>query len=80
MKTLKIVSIGNSKGVRIPKDYIEAYHFGSEVLCEERPEGLLLKNPDNPKLSLEETFREMAQSDEDWSDFEAIDSLLGVLK
>lgn len=73
-RTLKIIPIGNSHGVRIPKSTLEAYHFGNEIVCEELPEGLLLRHHKNQKLSLEDTFKEMAQADEDWSDLDAIDN------
>lgn len=42
MKT-KIVQIGNSKGVRIPKAFLEQLKFGEAVEFEILPEGLLLR-------------------------------------
>ncbi len=74
IKTLKLVRIGNSRGVRIPREFIESYHFGDEVVCEQKPEGILLKNPSNIKLSMEDTFKSMAQENEDWSDFAEINN------
>ena len=36
-----IVKIGNSKGIRIPKDYLEA--LGKEVVLEKTKDGLLIR-------------------------------------
>ena len=67
----KLISIGNSKGVRLPKRLIEKYHLHDTLELEEKKEGILIKT-DMPedKLSFEETFREMAE--EDWTDFKTV--------
>lgn len=39
----KIVPIGTSKGIRLPKTVIEKYHFGEKVSLIESKEGVLLK-------------------------------------
>lgn len=69
----KLISIGNSKGVRLPKRLIEKYHLHDTLELEEKKEGILIKT-DMPedKLSFEETFREMAAEEEDWTDFETV--------
>lgn len=36
-----IVKVGNSKGIRIPKDYLET--LGNEVVLEKTKEGLLIR-------------------------------------
>ena len=71
----KLVSIGNSKGVRLPKKLIERYHLQENLTLEELDEGILIK-ADKPqdKLSWEETFKEMAQEKEDWSDLNILSS------
>lgn len=76
MKTteLKVARIGNSRGVRLPADTLRRYHIGGAVLMEERPEGILLHPKSSPvveKLSWEETARQMAESQEDWSEWDA---------
>lgn len=53
MKT-KIVQIGNSKGIRIPKAFLEQLKFGEAVEFEILPEGLLLRpvfEPDKPAVA-----------------------------
>lgn len=66
---LRITRIGNSRGVRIPAGTLDRYDIGESVVMEERSDGILLRPPGtaSPKLSWEETAREMAASDESWS-------------
>lgn len=72
---IKLIKIGNSRGVRLPKKIIEKYHFKDELIMEVREEGIILKPKDkDSKLSWDETFKEMSTQDEDWSDMEALDS------
>jgi antitoxin component of MazEF toxin-antitoxin module len=69
MKSLKVARIGNSRGVRLPAATLERYRIGSEVIMEERSDGILLRprGPASPKLSWEDTAREMAAAAENWS-------------
>lgn len=68
---LKVVPIGNSRGVRLPKTVLDKYAIRDAVVVEEREEGLLLRSKNDKRLSWEETYREMAREREDWSDFES---------
>jgi antitoxin MazE len=73
MKTpteIKVVPIGNSRGVRLPKATLTKYSIKDSVLLEEREEGILLRSKNDKRLSWEETFKEMAREREDWSDLE----------
>ena len=72
-RQLKIARIGNSRGVRIPADTLHRYHIGDEVVMEERDDGILLRprGPAIPKLSWQETARQMASASEDWSAWDA---------
>ena len=67
----KIVPIGNSKGVRIPKALLQKYGLENSLLIEETEKGLLLRNKEESKLSWEETFKAMADEKEQWGDFDA---------
>jgi antitoxin MazE len=71
----KLVDIGNSKGIRLPKKLIERYHLKEKLTLEELDDGILIR-AEKPQdmLSWEETFREMAQENEDWSDFDNLAS------
>ena len=66
----KIVPIGNSKGVRIPKALLQKYGLKNSLLIEETDRGLLLRNKEENKLSWEDTFKAMADEKEQWDDFD----------
>jgi len=68
---LKVVPIGNSRGVRLPKAVLEAYAIKDTLVLEARDEGLLLRAAKDKRMSWEETFRDMAREKEDWSDLDA---------
>ncbi|MDY6830782.1 MAG: AbrB/MazE/SpoVT family DNA-binding domain-containing protein [Thermodesulfobacteriota bacterium] len=67
----RLVPIGNSKGVRIPKALIVKYGLKDALLIEETDNGLLLRNKEKGKLSWEETYKAMAEEQESWSEFES---------
>ena len=69
----KLINIGNSKGIRLPKKLIQKYHLDEKLSLEEKKEGILIKAdiPAN-KLSWDETYKEMAKDKEDWSDFDIL--------
>ncbi len=69
-RDIKLVPIGNSKGVRIPKILLEKYGLHNSLLLEETDRGLLLRNKDDNKLSWENTYKAMADEKEDWDDFD----------
>jgi antitoxin MazE len=69
---LKVVAIGNSRGVRLPKAVLDKYEIKGELVLEARAEGLLLRSKPDKRLSWEDTFREMAKERENWSDLDAI--------
>ena len=69
-RELKIVRIGNSRGVRLPRSIIEKYALRETLVLEERDEGLLLRSGTDKRLSWEDTFKEMAREQEDWSAFD----------
>ena len=68
---LKVVAIGNSRGVRLPKGVLAKYAIRDAVTLEEREEGLLLRSKNDKRLSWNETFMAMAREREDWSEFDA---------
>jgi antitoxin MazE len=68
---VQIVAIGNSKGIRLPKAILQKYGFSETLLLEETEQGIFLRKNETPKLSWEETYREMAAEQEDWSDVES---------
>ncbi len=69
-KVVKLVPIGNSKGIRISKPLFQKYGMSGSLLLEETSDGLLLRSDKQERLSLEETYQAMAVAREDWGDFE----------
>lgn len=70
-RDIKLIPIGNSKGIRLPKVLLQKYGWSDSLLLEETEEGILLHKKEGSKLSWEETYRAMAAEDEDWSDLDA---------
>ena len=67
---LKVVQIGNSRGVRLPKAVLERYEIKDALVLEAREEGLLLRGTKDKRMTWEETYRDMARAKEDWSDLD----------
>lgn len=74
VRPVKIIAIGNSRGVRLPQALLRRYGMSEQITLEERPEGLLLRGSISAKASLKQTFTEMAREQaaglEDWSDLD----------
>ncbi|MGV8056442.1 MAG: AbrB/MazE/SpoVT family DNA-binding domain-containing protein [Smithellaceae bacterium] len=70
-KDVKLVPIGNSQGVRIPKVLLQKYGLSNSLVLEETEQGILLRKKREDKLSWEDTFKAMAEEGEDWSDMDA---------
>lgn len=54
--TIKLIRVGNSMGIRLPKKVIEQFNFTDEIDAEIKKEGLLLKKkkvPRNPRTGWE---------------------------
>jgi antitoxin MazE len=73
-RDVKLVAIGNSRGVRLPQQLLRKYGISDALVLEELPEGILLRGTSGAKKSLDQTFAEMAVTQEDWQDFESIAS------
>ena len=67
---IKLVPIGNSKGIRIPKALLQKYDLTHSLLLEETDRGLLLRKKDDNKLSWEDSYKAMAEENETWDDFD----------
>ena len=68
---LKIVQIGNSKGIRLPKSILRRYGFTDSIQIEELENGILLRNNEASKFSWEDTFKSMKKENENWDDFDS---------
>ena len=68
---LTLDRIGKSRGIRIPATLIRKHGFQHGLVLEDRGHEVALKSTTGTtKLSWEETAREMANSKEDWSDWD----------
>lgn len=68
--SLKLVPIGNSLGVRLSRPLLSKYGMEGVVIAEQRPDGVLLRGANPSKATLEQTFTEMAATQEQWDDLE----------
>jgi antitoxin MazE len=75
MLEAKLIKIGNSQGIRLPKRIISKYGLGSSVLLEETEEGILIYAAKSEKLSWEDTYKAMADAEQDeWTDWQNMDA------
>ncbi len=74
IRDIKLVAVGNSRGVRLPRDLLRKYGISDALVLEELPEGILLRSTARPQLSLDQTFAEMAAAKEDWRDCEGVEA------
>ena len=70
IREVKLIAIGNSKGIRLPKSLLEKYGWSDRLELQEFEEGVVLRGKETQNLSWEETYRAMALESEDWSDFD----------
>ena len=69
-REVKLISVGNSKGIRLAKELLDKYGWDDRLILEEREESVVLRGEKTQNLSWEETYRAMAAEREDWSDFD----------
>lgn len=70
--TVKLVPMGKTKGVCLPRSLIRKYGLEDALVLEETERGILIRGRETaPKLSWEETYRAMAAESEDWDDWDA---------
>jgi antitoxin MazE len=67
MMTVKtrIIKIGNSQGIRIPKPMLEQLGFSEEVELEVLSDQLIVRSPHVPRHNWEEQFEAMAAAGDD---------------
>ena len=69
-RDIKIVHIGNSLGVRLPKNLLQKYGFTDSLVLEETAQGILLRKKQDDKLSLADTYKAMACDGEEWNEYD----------
>jgi antitoxin MazE len=71
----KLVKIGNSKGLRLPKPILEASGIGDEVdLTVEQGRIVLVPAKRHPREGWAEAIEAIGPDDGDWSDWESMPS------
>lgn len=60
-----IVQIGNSRGVRIPKAFLDQAGLRDDVEMEVRGSQIVLRAPKNPREGWDEAFLGMAEAGDD---------------
>ena len=70
-RAVKLIAIGNSKGIRLPKALIQKYGWSDSLVLKEMGDGIFLYGAGKNKLSWRDTYRAMAMADEDWRDLDA---------
>lgn len=77
--TLKVVRIGNSRGVRLPAPLLARYRIKNQVSAEQLPEGILLRPVKDDRFSWEETARAMAEENGgEFADLERVSAADGL--
>ncbi|MGB0389699.1 MAG: AbrB/MazE/SpoVT family DNA-binding domain-containing protein [Ardenticatenaceae bacterium] len=61
----RIVKIGNSQGIRIPKVLLEQSGLGEHVGLEVQPGQIIIRAAQHPRQGWEEQFRLMAEQGDD---------------
>ena len=61
----KVIRIGNSRGIRIPKVILDQCHINDEVELETREDGLVIKSVHSTRDGWDLAFRKMHQNKED---------------
>lgn len=64
MKT-KLIQIGNSRGVRIPKSLLQEVNLGEQFEMVAFQDEIILRPSRRPRAGWEERFREMAAHEDD---------------
>ena len=64
MKT-NLIQIGNSKGIRIPKSFIEQYQLDGEIELIPHKSGLLITSSSKPRNGWEDSFKNSTEEQKD---------------
>jgi antitoxin MazE len=62
---VKIIKIGNSRGIRLPKAIIDQYQLNDEAALETGKDGIVIRPLNNPRAGWEAAFKEMKRVGDD---------------
>ncbi len=69
-RDIKLIAVGNSRGIRLPKTLLQKYGWSDSLVLEETAEGIFLHGKEGDKLSWKDTYQCMAVEHEDWNDLD----------
>ena len=61
----RIIQIGNSRGIRLPKAVLEQAHLTEEVQIDAEPNQIVIRSAHIPREGWDEAFRLMAERGDD---------------
>jgi antitoxin MazE len=61
----RIVKIGNSQGIRIPKPLLEQLKINEDVEIEVENDQIIIRPVSNPRVGWDDAFRKMAENGDD---------------
>ncbi|MBW2335964.1 MAG: AbrB/MazE/SpoVT family DNA-binding domain-containing protein [Deltaproteobacteria bacterium] len=61
----RIIKIGNSQGIRIPKPLLEQLKIKEDVDIEVEKNQIIVRPVSNPRIGWDNAFRKMAENDDD---------------
>ena len=70
-REVKLIEIGGSKGILLPKDLLRQYGWSDSIILVEAEDGVFLRGKEHSKLSWKDTYRAMAAADENWIEWDA---------
>jgi antitoxin MazE len=62
---VKVVRIGNSRGIRIPKVILDQYHINDEVELETKEDCVIIKSSHTARDGWEKAFKKMHKNQDD---------------
>ena len=65
VRKTQIVRIGNSRGIRIPKVWLDQLELGVDVELELESDQIIIRSARRPRQDWDEQFRRMAEAGED---------------
>ena len=74
IRTVKLIPIGHSRVIRLPKAVLDKYGWNDRLILEEYDECVVLRGKEAQKLTWEETARAMSAESEEWSNFDVATS------
>ena len=69
---LKVINIGNSKGIRFPQALIQQYNLTAEINAELKKDGIMITPTQKPRAGWEEQFKQatskISSEEKSWMD------------